>query len=145
MRLFAIYHKYARHTWLVIVSELGAITFTTKGSNDMSLKDIIQSPYILRGIWDARNNAAGQLREFGIKPAGIEPAGIEDVQFVICMATEFKYQCNRPKLEVAIEKFCEMSKEVNTKMTNTKEAGKRYGNRISAVPSMPSTNVRSAR
>lgn len=119
VRLMAVYHKPTRHTYLVIISELGKAAFTTKGSNNMSFQDVLQSPYILKGFWDARNDAAGLFREFGIKLVGVE-----DVQLVVCKATGFKYDRNRPRLDVAISALCKMSPEVNAKMTKTKQDGK---------------------
>lgn len=120
VRLMSIYHKQTRHTYLVVVSELGNRAFSTKGSTNMSLRNILQSPYIIKGFWDARNDAAGLHREFGI-----DVGGVEDVQLLICEATMFKHDYSRPKLDVAIETLCNMSDEVSRRMKNTKEAGKR--------------------
>lgn len=100
VRLMSIYHKQTRHTYLVVVSELGNRAFSTKGSTNMSLRNILQSPYIIKGFWDARNDAAGLHREFGI-----DVGGVEDVQLLICEATMFKHDYSRPKLDVAIETF----------------------------------------
>jgi hypothetical protein len=54
--------------------------------------------------------------------------GVMDVQLVICKATSFKYERNRPRLDEAISKLCNMSNEISIRMNNTKKAGKRVGN-----------------
>jgi exonuclease 3'-5' domain-containing protein 1 len=88
----------------------------------MTLKNVLKSRVIVKGFWDARNDAAGLFHEFGIKLNG---SGVVDVQLVIWKSTSFKYQYNRPRLDEAINVFCKMSNEVTAKMTNIKEAGKR--------------------
>ncbi len=119
-RLMAIFHKLTRHTYLLDISELGQAAFNTKGAKNTSLKSVLESRHVVKGLWDARNDAAGLYREFGITLDGVV-----DVQLMVCKATGYKYQPNRPRLDMAIDAFCEMSDEVSARMTNTKEAGKR--------------------
>ena len=125
VRLMSIYHKLSRHTYLVGVSELGEAAFNTKSKDNLSLRDILESRSIVKGFWDARNDAAGLYREFGIKLSG---SGVMDVQLVICKARCFQYWRNRPRLDEAIRMFCNMSNEISSRMYCTKRAGKRMWN-----------------
>jgi hypothetical protein len=51
-----------------------------------------------------------------------------DVQLVICKATSFKYERNRPRLDEAISKLYKMFNEISSRVNNTKKAGKRMWN-----------------
>jgi exonuclease 3'-5' domain-containing protein 1 len=125
VRLMSIYHKLSRHTYLVGVSELGEAAFNTKSKDNLSLRDILESRSIVKGFWDARNDAAGLYREFGIK---LNSSGVIDIQLVICKAKSFKHELNRPRLDKAIRMFCNISNEISSRMHNTKTAGKRMWN-----------------
>ena len=116
----SVYHKPTRHTYLFAVSRLDETAFNTTGSHKKSLKQVLESHSIIKGLWDARNDSAGLFRCFGIVIDGVE-----DIQLLICEATHFQEDRSRPRLDVAIGALCPMSTEVRWRMYDTKASIKR--------------------
>ena len=115
--LMQIEHTLTKHRFLVDVYLLRKAAFTTPGANGVTLKDVLESKDVPKGIWDGRNDSAGLFREFGIKMAGLR-----DLQLLSLHGSESMY---RPKLADAILKFCKMSRKQRILWLNTKHAGQK--------------------
>lgn len=66
--LLAIHHTISKRSFVVDVHCLGASTFSTPASDGTTtLKTILESPTIAKGIFDVRNDSAALYHGFGVR------------------------------------------------------------------------------
>ncbi|EEP78734.1 predicted protein [Uncinocarpus reesii 1704] len=67
------------HVYLIDVHVLGPLAFTTSGKNGDTLKTIFESPEILKGIFDVRNDSNALYFLYGVALQGVEDIQLMEV------------------------------------------------------------------
>lgn len=117
--LLAIHYTTSRNTFVVDIHHLGASAFTTPAlDGTTTLKSLLESPTILKGIFDVRNDSAGLYHGFGI-----QLKGIEDLQLLEIVSRPRSRWRLRNGLDKTVREHGGMTFTEFAAWKNTKEAG----------------------